>query len=315
VFKPKAYAGLAGLGLAALRRPWVLDTDDWEGRGGWNAQKAYSAPQRALFQWQESSLPVWAGAVTVASRALQTQVWGRGVPPRRVFYLPNGVAHAKYDPWLAAAANPAHRAAARTRAGLPTGDAPDSPVVLLFTRFVEFPVSWPLAVLAALARRWPGVRLLVVGEGFGGEERRLRAEAGPRGLADNVLLCGRVEGPELGALLAQADVALYPMRDTLVNRAKSPVKLLDLMALGLPIVAHNVGQVGEYLVHGSSGWLVPPGDVAGLGTGVATLLDDPARRAALGQGAASRAWGEFAWSRLAGTAEAAYRQALAGRTR
>ena len=80
VFKPKGYSGLAGLVLSALRRPWVLDTDDWEGRGGWNARNPYPAPQRALFQWQETTLPRLAGAVTVASRTLQTQVWGLGVP-------------------------------------------------------------------------------------------------------------------------------------------------------------------------------------------------------------------------------------------
>src|SRR5215207_4339995 len=104
VFKPKGYSGLAGAVLSALGRSWVLDHDDWEGRGGWNSRNRYSAPQRALFQWQESTLPRLARAVTVASRTLQTQVWGLGVPPERVFYLPNGVTPDKYAPWLARAA-------------------------------------------------------------------------------------------------------------------------------------------------------------------------------------------------------------------
>ena len=52
--------------------------------------------------------------------------------------------------------------------------------------------------------------------------------------------------------------------------------LLDLMALGRPIVTHRVGQQGEYLQHGESGWLVEPGSVAGLAAGVARLLADPA---------------------------------------
>ncbi len=305
VFKPKAYAGLAGLALTLRGRPWVLDTDDWEGRGGWNRVGSYSAAQRLFFQWQETTLPRWAGAATVASRTLQTQLWGLGVPPRRVHYLPNGVSHAKYDPWRAAAADLPRRAALRARYGL----ALDAPVLLLWTRFVEFPLNWPLAVLRALAPRRPDLRLLVAGAGFHGEERELQARAAALGLGDRVIMTGWLGGADLGATLALADVALYPMRDTLLNRAKCPVKLLDLAALGLPIVAHAVGQVAEYL-DAESGLLVPPGDVPGLAAGVAALLADPARRRALGRAAAARAWTVFPWSRLAAAAEAAYDQAL-----
>ncbi|MDQ2810288.1 MAG: glycosyltransferase family 4 protein, partial [Chloroflexota bacterium] len=277
LFKPKAYAGLAGLALTLRGTPWVLDTDDWEGRGGWNRVAGYSAAQRLLFQWQETTLPRWAAATTVASRTLQTQLWGLGVPPRRVHYLPNGVDAAKYDPWRTAAADPQRRAALRARYGLP----PTAPVLLLWTRFVEFPLEWPLAVLRALHQQWPDLCLLVAGAGFHGEERALQAQAAALGLGNRVIVTGWLTGADLGATLGLADVALYPMRDTLLNRAKCPVKLLDLLALGIPTVAHAVGQVAEYL-DASSGLLVPPGDVLGLAAGVAALLADPARRAALG---------------------------------
>jgi glycosyltransferase involved in cell wall biosynthesis len=307
VGKPKGYSGLAGWLLSALGRPWVLDTDDWEGAGGWNRRNPYSAPQRALFAAQEATLPRLARAVTVASRTLQTQVWGLGVPPARVFYLPNGVARAKYDPWLAAAADPAAQAAARARWGLPPAPDPAAPVILLYTRFVEFPVEWPLRVLRAVAARVPGVRLLVVGSGFFGEEQRLLAAARRAGLADRLILCGAVPPGDLGPLLTAADVALYPMRDTLINRAKCSAKLLDLMVLARPVVTHRVGQQGEYLQHGESGWLADPGDVAGLAAGVLRLLADPALAARLGAAAATRAWDHFSWSHLSAAAEAAYR--------
>jgi glycosyltransferase involved in cell wall biosynthesis len=306
VFKPKGYSGLAGAVLSALGRPWMLDHDDWEGRGGWNDRGRYSAPQRALFGWQESTLPRLARAVTVASRTLQTQVWGVGVPPERVFYLPNGVSHAKYDSWLARAANPASLADARRRYGLPDPPAPAAPVVLLYTRFVEYPLDWPVRVLADLAARRSGVRLLVVGGGFAGEERRLADLARQAGLADRLILCGQVPEAALGALLPLGDVALYPMQDTLVNRAKCSAKLLDLMALGRPIVTHRVGQQGEYLQHGESGWLVEPGAVAGLEAGVDRLLAEPALAARLGAGARDRVWEHYTWDRLSRAAAAAY---------
>ncbi len=92
LFKPKGYSGLAAL-LARLVRPnlpLVVDTDDWEGWGGWNDLLPYPLPAKMLFAWQERDLPRRAAAVTVASRTLQAQVWGFGVPPERVFYVPNG---------------------------------------------------------------------------------------------------------------------------------------------------------------------------------------------------------------------------------
>jgi len=47
-------------------------------------------PVEAALPWQERWLALHADAVTVASRALETQVWGFGVDPARVTYLPNG---------------------------------------------------------------------------------------------------------------------------------------------------------------------------------------------------------------------------------
>jgi hypothetical protein len=94
LFKPKGYSGLSALLAQALSPglPLVVDTDDWEGWGGWNDLLPYPRLAKTMFAWQERDLPRRAAAVTVASRTLQSQVWGFGVPPDRVFYVPNGVA-------------------------------------------------------------------------------------------------------------------------------------------------------------------------------------------------------------------------------
>ena len=96
LFKPKAYSGLTHWLLARLpraRRPrLVVDTDDWEGPGGWNEIGGYTPAQRRFFAWQERWGLTHADAVTVASRALESLVWALGVLPGRVFYVPNGVA-------------------------------------------------------------------------------------------------------------------------------------------------------------------------------------------------------------------------------
>jgi glycosyltransferase involved in cell wall biosynthesis len=294
LFKPKGYGGLAvrAAALRNLRIPLVVDTDDWEGRGGWNDLLPYPWWARQLFDWQERDLPRFAAAVTVASRTLERQVLGAGVPAEQIFYLPNG-------------------ADARTLAAGPVALAgPERPpTLLLYTRFWEFDVRLVIAALVGLAALRPGTRLLIVGRGERGQEQELLRLAERSGVASMVDYRGWAEPAAIPGLMAQADAALVPLDDTLINRARGLAKLLELMAAGLPIVASRVGQVAEYLEDGRSGLLAPAGDAWALAQAAAQVLGDAELRRRLSAGARVRA-ALFGWDRLAPAAEAAYSRAL-----
>ena len=92
----------------------------------------------------------------------------------------------------------------------------------------------------------------------------------------------------LPACFSAADLAIYPFDDTLLNRTKCPVKLLDLLGAGVPVVADAVGQIPEMIVDGETGALVPPGDDAAFIRAVLTLLADPDRLARMRAQAAYR---------------------------
>jgi glycosyltransferase involved in cell wall biosynthesis len=304
VFKPKAHSGLAlfWLWLAGSSVPRVLDSDDWEGRGGWNEVNPYTLPQKVFFQWQETFLPRHcARAVTVASRTLETQMWAHGLPPAQVFYLPNGAGRARYESWPNADPIPV-----RTRLGLG-----GRPVVLLYTRFAEFGVARVADVMAHVVGQVREARLLVVGRGFFGEEERLRQEMANRGLEAHLVYAGWVEESDLPSYIAAGDVAFFPLDDRLINRAKCSAKLLELMVAGRPIVADAVGESREMIEHRVSGLLSPPGDVAMQSAAIVALLRNPPVRHSLGEAAQRRAWQEYDWDRLVTRAEAAYQ--LAGR--
>ncbi len=298
VFKPVGYTGLAGFGLGALRVPWVLDVDDWEGRGGWADVNAYTPAQRASITLMEALLPRMARGVTAASRTLEARAWDMGLARNRVDYLPNGVWRDKYGAWASS-----DDTELRAKLGLT-----DRPTLLLYTRFDVFPVAWPLTVLRHIVTEHPDARLLVVGQGLQGEENAFLAQAERMGLREHVVMAGYVQGDDLPASLSLAEVCIYPMQDTLLNRAKSPMKVLEPMLLGVPIVAHKVGQAAEFV--GDGGVLVRPGDLPGMASAVSTLLGDPALRARLGQRAQARVWERFNWEHLSGVAEAAYERAL-----
>jgi glycosyltransferase involved in cell wall biosynthesis len=303
VFKPVGYSGLAGFALSGMGVPWVLDVDDWEGPGGWADVNPYSPAQKLSLAVMEAVLPRLAGAVTTASRTLETRTWDMGLPRRRVFYLPNGVSRSKYAHW---------HPVSKTSSYPHDSQQEHRTTLLLYSRLAEFPWRWPLEVLARVRGSHPDTRLVVVGSGFFGEERKLQAEAESMGLGDSVTVLGRVPEEQLPAVLSSGDIALYPMEDTLLNRAKSPVKLLEPMLMALPVVAHRVGQTPEFL--GDTGVLVEAGNLEAMSEAVAALLSDAERRKRLGEKARERVWAEFNWERLSGVAERAYRQVLASRS-
>jgi glycosyltransferase involved in cell wall biosynthesis len=297
VFKPKGYGGLAAM-LARVVRPdlpQVQDTDDWEGWGGWNDLLPYPGPMKHFFAWQERHLPRRARAVTVASRTLETQVWGFGVEPARVIYLPNGVPSEFVG-------SPS-RTEARDRLELG-----DEPIVLLYTRFWEYPLQTVLEFALALQGRQPQVRVLVIGDGENSEAATLERLARQAGLT-NLDIRGWSERDTIVAAIAAADVAIVPFADTLMNRAKCSVKLLELLQAGVPVVASRVGQAQEYIIAGETGLLVEPGGVP-LAHGVLDLLADDARRTAIGAAAAQHVSSRWNWTRLAERAEEAYGLAL-----
>lgn len=300
IFKPKGYAGIAQwLGWQArrvgrMRARIILDTDDWEGAGGWNELEPYSWAQKKFFAWQEQWGLRHADAVTVASRALETIVWSLGVAREKVLYLPNGA-----NPLPVSDVTPA-----QIRQELGLGDAP---VMLLYTRFFEFDLARAVEILSRVFARMPNAKLLLVGKGLFGEEKKFLEMAAANGWRERVVDAGWVEAEKLRAYFAASDVGLFPFDDTLVNRCKCSVKLIDLLANGVPVVAEAVGQVREYISHNTSGMLVAPNDVNGFANCLSELLEDREKRAWLGANAVGRIKQDFDWSRLATRVEEVYR--------
>lgn len=297
-FKPKAYAGMAAfvlwyaarLGVAKARL--VLDTDDWEGPGGWNERVGYSGIQTAVFARQEHWGLTHCHALTVASRALETLAWSKAVPKERAFYVPNG--------WQDAAPKRHQRAPEVSR----------DRSVLLVTRFIEFDIPWLMEMWKQVVGQMPEAELSVVGKGFSGEEDLLQQIVEAEGLHRSVKYLGWLEGDDLRRRQKEANLAIFPYEDTLINRAKCSARLIELMASGLPIVASDVGQNREYIEQRLSGWLVPPRDSQAFADGVVCLLKGAELRRKLGQGAMERIRAKFGWQKLVDEVEKAYFTAM-----
>lgn len=342
LFKPKAYAGLAHQLLVYLKRlgrhraRLVVDADDWE--KAWNKLGNYTFWQRRFFAFQEPWGLRHAEAVTVASKYLQYLVESLRANPGNITYVPNGVRPIKspvnamkayynwesemaavgagLDPMLQPSLDPAKFPLWKD---LRVGEREFEsrvrvqyhlfgyPLVLLYTRFFEFKLKFLLDVMLEINRRLPETRWLIVGRGFFGEEDRLAEMARRAGIAEKLLFAGWVPKQELPYYFAAANVAVYPYEDTPLNRTKCSVKLLDLLAAGVPVVAGNVGQNAEYIQHGKTGFLVVADSHRAMAHAALTILSEPGIQRRLGQEAARTVNRQFCWDELVKNVEAAYR--------
>ncbi|WP_055492160.1 glycosyltransferase [Streptomyces sp. TP-A0356] len=142
------------------------------------------------------------------------------------------------------------------------------------------------------------VELVMVGDG----ERREACEqmAARLGLGGRITWTGSLPRAEALRVLSGCDVLLSPH----VWKGDgaffgSPTKVFEYMALGRPIVASRLEQIGEILVDAVTAMLTQPGDPKSLAAGVTRALELPDRGAAMGLEARRQALAEHTWDKRA----------------
>lgn len=229
-----------------------------------------------------------AAIVVVVSQPMHDELVQRGIDPQKILVNPNGVDPDRYSPSI-------DGTEVRTREGV------DGMVVfgfigtfgpwhgaeVLARAFVQL-----LSDAPALKDR---VRLLMIGDG----PRRAATEAIIREarLSTAVHFTGRTRQEDGPAHLAACDVLLSPHVPNHDGTPffGSPTKLFEYMAMGKPIIASRLDQIGEVLTDNVTALLVSPGDTDELAAAMRALLDDPQRRARLGAAARREAVANHTW--------------------
>jgi glycosyltransferase involved in cell wall biosynthesis len=215
----------------------------------------------------------FADALVVVSRFERDRLVRRGLPRGRAIVVPSGIPE---GPFLTPE---------RPDPPLPVAPA-DDPIVITVARFTPEKGIVDLIRAAELVlRRARRARFLVVGDGP--YRREVHRAAAPLVGTGRLVLLG--ERRDVPSILAHA--ASDPARPAIFClpslRESLPVSIREAMAAGLPVVATAAGGVGEAVLHGATGLIVPPGAPLALAEAILALARDPARRARLG--AAGRA--------------------------
>ena len=227
--------------------------------------------------------------VVAVTEAIRGQCVAAGlVPAERIVTLAGGADAETYQP---RPADPAVRRALGGEDGRPLIGMVSGLRVMKGHRVV-------IEAAARLAAR--GARPRIVFVGRGAHEASLRQAIARAGLDGQVTLGGFAR--DLPAVMAALDVGLYvPLESDGMSRV-----VFEYLAAGRPLIAARVGVVAEVLTDGEHAALVPAGDPDALAATLTALLDDPARRARLGEAGRRLVVERYSGARLAEALETHY---------
>jgi glycosyltransferase involved in cell wall biosynthesis len=159
-------------------------------------------------------------------------------------------------------------------------------------------VTYLLQAFARLSAASTDLELRIAGDGP--LRADLEAEAKALGVAGRVRFLGAQPPAAVPELFRSARLFVMPS----VVAASGDQEGLGLVAAealscGCPVVAHDLPAVRDLVLQGQTGLMVPPGDVAALAAGIAALLDDPAKAAALAEAGRRHIVNNYGWSSVA----------------
>jgi len=305
---PANYAGVS------LSRRWGVPLVlEYNGSEVWVAKNWGRA-----FRYQEIAQDVesvclrHAHVVVTISEVLADELADRGVPRDRIVWYPNCVDPSVFDP---ARFSSAQSLELRQRHGI----ADDALVITFIGTFGQW---HGVNVFAGAIRRlidenraWMEqnkVRFVLVGDGL--LMPSVRQAIGAPDCAPFVTLTGLVPQDQAPSYLEMADVVVSPHVPNHDGSRffGSPTKLFEYMAMGKPIVASDLDQIGqvletsvraESLPAGDPGHearelavLCQPGDEQSLMAGMRFVVERPSWRARLGRNARGEALSKYCWS-------------------
>jgi glycosyltransferase involved in cell wall biosynthesis len=128
----------------------------------------------------------------------------------------------------------------------------------------------------AIVRRHPGVRFLLIGDGVLYEHLQKRVRT--LGMEDHFIFAGLIDRERIPAMLSAMDVLVHTsLREGLAR------VLPQALAMGKPCVSYEIDGAPEVVIPDETGYLVRPGDNAGLAEAVSRLLADPDLRVRMGE--------------------------------
>lgn len=141
------------------------------------------------------------------------------------------------------------------------------------------------------------IQLKIVGRGRSRQRKMLAKQIRKLGLEEHVIVQSAVPHHEVPALIASADLCVAPLglNDRNVTQGACPIKVLEYMAAGRPLLASNMPIVRELVREDIDALLFSPSDPEDLARQALTLLNDLELSQRLADSASEHALSKFTW--------------------
>jgi len=295
--KCQYYAAIPAVIAAYIRnKPLHYDWDDWE-EMIWYESCGRSLHARFIgfhFKIIERVLPVLADSVSVASQELNNLTLRFGVKENNICTVPVGADLEEFNPGIDGRLIK-KRYAIKNPLVLYVGQLCGAQHIDLFIQAAKIVLD-----------KYPQVIFMIVGEGF--MEKSLKDLTKQLNIDDKIIFTGSFSHEEIPLYIAAADICVAPFKETRVTVCKSPLKIVEYLACGKPIVASNVGEVRRMIE--DAGILVEAGKAGPLADNILSLLLDVRLRDELGKKARKRAEDTYNWKASSTTLLNAYKKDL-----
>lgn len=268
-FKPQPINGFAALAAKFIQgKPLLLDCDDYEA-----ALNRLNSLQKMAFVLFEDNLPRFAHKVTFHTMFLKERYVRLGFPSEKFVLLPNGV-----DAQRFANSVPEKVDDLRRRLHL------EGKKVILYCGSMSLKsghaIDLLLKAFAIVHKEIPDAVLLLVGGGEDIDFLKSQVDAQWR---PAVIFAGKVDPGQIPFYIKLAHLSVDPVKDELTNKGRSPLKVFESMALGVPVVTSDIGDRKLIIETDKAGLLVPLGDDGALAQGCIRILADDTLAARMSQ--------------------------------
>lgn len=220
--------------------------------------------RRRAYQWALKRWLPRADRVVAISEATADVARSLRVPAERVKVVPLGVDVPAVD-------RAARDAARRTLVDGLGLDAEQRVIVTLGRLVPRKGARW---FVTSVLPRLAGRPVMVIG-GDGPERESIAAAAGAAGVAEQVVLLGRVDEARREELLTGADVFVQPNVRVPGDMEGFGLVTIEAALRGVPVVAADLEGLADAVDDGATGWLLPSGDAGEWVATLDRLLADP----------------------------------------